>query len=116
VPDGIYALMNPVKSPARKANVNHAAGYPQGKQLPPRHQPILPAGETGHHAVHSIFRPTWSAFATHIVVNALLEEQVDGASARHATQGGGSLREGGALNVAFLQRKEAPARRYRLWL
>jgi hypothetical protein len=69
VADGIDPAVDSVEPATRKANIHSTAGDPHGKQLPPRHQAMLPARKTSQHPIHAVLTAS-RAFATHIVVNA----------------------------------------------
>jgi hypothetical protein len=68
--DGIDPVVDSVEPSVRKADIHSTAGDPQGEQLAPRDQAMLPGREVSQRTVHAALCLVCRAFATHIVVNA----------------------------------------------
>lgn len=110
--DGIDPAVDSVEPATRKTNIHSTAGDPHGKQLPPRHQTMLPARKTSQYPIHAVLLTARRAFATHIVVNARFVDLDRG----HATTLGDRDARVARRNACSCDVKEAPVRRYRLWL
>lgn len=112
VSDGIDPAVDPVKPPICKADLHGPTRDPRREHLPPRHKTMLPTRKPSQHPIHPTPCLIRRAFATHTVVNARFANS----SCGHAT----TLDDRYAYVARWACRKrnakEAPARRYRLWL
>jgi hypothetical protein len=100
VADGIDPTVKGMEGALRDPPLDRAAPDTRSEQLPPRDKSVLPLRQLGNDPIHI----TSAAFATYGVVNAALVPHETNADRPELT------------DCAPSARKEAPTRRYRLWL
>ncbi len=114
VPNGVHAARDLVQGPATKASLDLVGGHPKGQKLPAGDYTVLPLGQSRD---PEIGHQTWTlvTLGAYIAPN-VARVGISGRPRLHEPNAAGAQHVSGALKRAFLQRKEAPARRYRLWL
>jgi hypothetical protein len=102
--DRVGTAMNLVQLASSKPTIDRTPPQPESNQLPSAHHPMLSLSELANYPIGAERRPFFISWMK------------KGGFAGHDADGCRPRRTGGVQRSILCHGKEAPARRYRLWL